>query len=274
MTTKFTKFENLFDAIKELGVTEFPSATLSGWETRLNEGLLDIESAEDIVCGEMDDMLFAVNPENGNIHKIILYIPQRAKYLIDKWGSYPKYHLFHCKTTALEKFFKGQNEKYRISSRSDGKFSFKIVDDKEVVEEFSNLELKFCGNCFNVFKERFNKKKSEFNLQEFLQTNYSGILKDPTFKFDYDDIPNIYSSNWKELASKYKALKKYTCEACKWKPKNDNQQKFIHAHHIDGMKYNNKLDNIKILCIGCHAKQDNHGFIKKTPDYKYYMEIK
>lgn len=275
MTLQFTNFEKLFKVIKDLGVTNFPQATISGWEETLLEGLLDLDNTDDIVFGKTDDVLLAVNPENGNIHKIILYIPQRTNFLTNKWG-YPKYHLFHCETKALENFLNDKNNKYRISSKTDGKFHFKVVDDKskEVIEEKNNLELEFCGYCMRVYRNKFNKGKTDFNLESFLSTNLSGFFRDPTFKYDYDDIPNLYTHNWKELATKYKKQKRHICESCQWQPKSEKDEKYIHAHHIDGLKYNNKLDNIKILCIHCHADQDDHSHMKKLPDYINFSKHK
>jgi len=272
MNLGFTNFDTLFQAVKKLGVNSFPETSITGWESKLIEGSIEIETADDIIHGNSDDILFAINPENGNIHKIVLYIPQRNQIILDKWG-YPKYHLFHCQTKALKEFFNGKNEKYRISSRTDGKFHFKTTLDNSVISQNNDLELEFCNYCLKIYSSKFNLKNKRFNLKDFFETNYSEFNQNPVFKYDYDDIPNLYANNWKEISTKYKKQKDYTCELCKWKPLELKNQRFIHAHHINGLKYNNKQDNIKILCIYCHSKQDSHSHMEKLPDYIQFLEI-
>jgi 5-methylcytosine-specific restriction endonuclease McrA len=53
------------------------------------------------------------------------------------------------------------------------------------------------------------------------------------------------------------------------KPEN---QRFLHAHHIDADKSDNRPSNIKLLCIYCHAKAFNHSQLLETKDYKEYCK--
>lgn len=250
------------------------------WVDKLKKGLIEIESAEQLSFGiKNKDSIIAINPENGDIHKVILYIPQIQKERLEmKNGRIPedchKYHLFHCQTQALQNFIQGKNEKYRISSTTDGKFEYSILNGTEVHEKYEDLELKICGNCLKIYEKIFQKPRKKFNLEEFFKTNLSNFYKNPTFKFDHDDIPNYYTNNWNDIATKYKKLKDYTCEICRWKPTNKSHEKYINAHHRDGMKYNNNRDNIKILCVSCHAEQDEHGHIKQDPRYNEFLNIR
>jgi Pyruvate/2-oxoacid:ferredoxin oxidoreductase delta subunit len=245
VSKKFTDFNSLFQVANNLGITVFPkSSNIAGWEKRLSDGEIEITDVNEIILGERNhDCLFAINPENGDIHKIILYIPQRTASYIKDIG-YPKYHLFHCETEALRNFLKTKNNKYSISSKTDGYFIFKIIEKTNTIKS-CEVSLDFCGNCMKIFTKKFKKNRNEFNLKDFLEINHSGILREPRFQFDYDSIPNLYEKNWKEIATKHKKTKNYTCEICRWQPANENQKQFIHAHHIDGMKYNNRYDNLK-----------------------------
>lgn len=52
-------------------------------------------------------------------------------------------------------------------------------------------------------------------------------------------------------------LKEKKCEECglsKWNGKDIP----LELHHMDGNKYNNKLENLKILCRNCHGQEENH----------------
>ena len=42
----------------------------------------------------------------------------------------------------------------------------------------------------------------------------------------------------------------------------------IELHHIDGNRFNNKLDNLQILCPNCHALTDNYSGRKLNNDIK------
>jgi len=51
-------------------------------------------------------------------------------------------------------------------------------------------------------------------------------------------------------------LRGYRCEECQrtmWQERPIP----VHVHHIDGNKKNNRLGNLKILCLNCHGLTDN-----------------
>lgn len=59
-------------------------------------------------------------------------------------------------------------------------------------------------------------------------------------------------------------VKEHRCEGCnqiEWM----GQPIPIELHHIDGIRKNNKLENLKILCPNCHAQTP--GFSGRTPQY-------
>jgi 5-methylcytosine-specific restriction endonuclease McrA len=39
---------------------------------------------------------------------------------------------------------------------------------------------------------------------------------------------------------------------------------YLHTHHINADITNDKHENLKVLCIECHAKEFKHGHIKQT----------
>ncbi len=57
-------------------------------------------------------------------------------------------------------------------------------------------------------------------------------------------------------------IKKNECELCglnEWLGKPIT----LELHHVDGNRYNNKLENLQILCPNCHSLTPNHS--KKIP---------
>ncbi len=62
-------------------------------------------------------------------------------------------------------------------------------------------------------------------------------------------------------------IKEHKCEDCglnEWL----GSRIPIELHHIDGDRYNNKLENLKILCPNCHAKTENYSGRNKVKENK------
>ena len=39
----------------------------------------------------------------------------------------------------------------------------------------------------------------------------------------------------------------------------------LHVHHMDGVKWNHNIKNLRVLCIDCHRKEPGHSFgLKKA----------
>ena len=57
-------------------------------------------------------------------------------------------------------------------------------------------------------------------------------------------------------------IKENKCEKCK-KIKWNGEPIPLELHHIDGNRFNNSLENIKILCPNCHAQTSNYSLKRK-----------
>ena len=85
--------------------------------------------------------------------------------------------------------------------------------------------------------------------------------------------PDLFPDNpyWLALSSWLREEKQWTCEKCCISLA--ERQYDLHVHHIFGRGFNS-LQHLKVLCIGCHAEEPDHAFMKAYPEYKAFLEWK
>lgn len=79
--------------------------------------------------------------------------------------------------------------------------------------------------------------------------------RDASEYFDNSKMISAHKLKQKLITDGYK---KYMCESCGlsiWM----GEAIPVELHHVDGNKYNNALENLKILCPNCHALTPNHA---------------
>jgi len=116
---------------------------------------------------------------------------------------------------------------------------------------------------------------ANFNLKDFHKQNKSFFDFDTSLieKGEYAKA-NVYSRKWTEISNQIKTKRDYSCESCGWRPTNSYEKRFIHTHHQNGDKTNNRDDNLKVLCIKCHSNVDiYHKRIKSTSNYKEFLSL-
>lgn len=116
-----------------------------------------------------------------------------------------------------------------------------------------NLGLKPVGGNYHTVKS--NLDRFGIDVSHFTGQRWNKGLKhiDKTSKYSLKDIlkENIdYKSSdlLKRLVSAN--LKEYKCEICGY---TEN----LELHHINGNHFDNRLENLQVLCPNCHAKTDN-----------------
>jgi hypothetical protein len=130
---------------------------------------------------------------------------------------------------------------------SDSKCLWEVVEKSQVEKQGGNYRyIKNLINEYSISTKHFedqNKKSTRVkDLSEYLQK---------------DKFLTINGNNLKQKL--YKAgLKQPICELCgqdeNWKGKKMS----LILDHIDGDRYNNLLENLRIVCPNCNATLDTH----------------
>lgn len=85
--------------------------------------------------------------------------------------------------------------------------------------------------------------------------------------------PDLFPDNpyWLALSSWLREEKNWTCEKCRI---NLEKRRYdLHVHHVLGRGFNSP-QHLKVLCIGCHAEEPDHTFMKAYPKYQAFLEWK
>lgn len=109
---------------------------------------------------------------------------------------------------------------------------FKNERLKTVIE----LKCEYCGNKFFRYKSNISDKCEHYFCSKTCGNR---------FKNEANEVFSI--NTYREKALKYKENK---CACCGW----DEDPRVLEAHHVDGNRNNNCLENLLVICPTCHRK--------------------
>jgi hypothetical protein len=122
-------------------------------------------------------------------------------------------------------------------------------------------KLKVCQNCLRKLNYKgcntsnnIHSIVQNFDMDEFFQTYSSFFPHLPRRKAQ--DAVEGYTQDWAKISSHYRVEHDFICEECIVHLK--NHRHLLHVHHINGVRSDNSLVNLKALCIDCHSKQNFH----------------
>jgi hypothetical protein len=258
-------------------------AQLRDYSAAPSSDVLTIEEIERLAGEGIEIPLDDVRVLNDGTHvykgrRVVVYIRDVAEY--GARVSMPKYHLAMCDT--LNKMIEeGRYKKrYVVATRDDGKFSIQKIRGETLTKSDEPLDV--CQQCldelqYRSFSLRMDRSYRaamvhDFSLKGFFdEFGKSCVWAVP--KFDSVHAPtNIYSPQFYRIAKNLKQKRGYRCEqvSCRIDLSAPQNQRFLHAHHIDADKSENHPTNIKLLCIRCHAQEFQHSHVKENPDYSIF----
>lgn len=208
-----------------------------------------------------DEGIFLNTPE-GDKQQIFLYkrdyhmTKYRDKYKSeDEYKNYPRFHICKCQTIndyitrgTFELEYRRANTEPILVRDMDLNYREKLV---------SGIHLcKFCISVINAsLANKITEKVANKDIEKATTSHFVKILQEAK-KEETTDVDMFgYTWDWDNISEAYREKKNYICEKCKIEVE-PLDRFYIHVHHKDKDKTNNKESNLKCLCIRCHSRVD------------------
>ena len=210
----------------------------------------DVQAA-DITNGTMsfrEDGIFVVGSD-GTERQVFLY---KKDYHLERYGK-PRFHI--CKCSVIEEFINSGGFRQHYVRANSEPVPVIDLDGGRILKQISGLPL--CGYCSRMI--RLANAANSTKFVEILQS-----ANDQTQQEDVELDIFGYTRDWEDISRAYRETHNYTCEHCGLEITDGYDRQYIHVHHKDGRKLNNRVDNLQCLCLYCHANVDDHHHQRLT----------
>lgn len=224
--------------------------------TRLEVGIVidnpaDATAAPDGTLEYKGRKVIWYKPSPRDLHR-----PQKSRY---------KYHVVGC--TATEEY-----DGYVATRRTDGEFPVNPTDAYDSRTCRLNI-CQFCLQELGLHGVYYPDKLDKFPLDVWLASIDLSYVPPP---WDGPNGPRPqpsggYPPSWKFLSKQCREEAGWKCQECGLNLETNRYH--LHAHHIDLDPHNNRLENLRALCRGCHAEQEGtgHDRMKDDQDYEEFL---
>ncbi|MBV6641036.1 MAG: HNH endonuclease [Cyclobacteriaceae bacterium] len=225
------KFINLSDYLDSIGIP--PIEGKSSW--KVIKGI-DFEEAYKAGKISFEEDGIYLNYE-GSKYRGYMFI--KTPY-IDRYGSYPRFHLTRCEV--IQEFI----DSGRFNSRYEWSNSnVNDLIDKTTGRLYNDEILDYCSKCKSELLGTINNT-----------SDFHDLLRE-TNQIEDEVTVDIfgYIRGWKKISKAYRERQGYECENCGITPREAMHRRYWHVHHLKD-KSDNNINSLQCLCILCHSKSN------------------
>jgi hypothetical protein len=239
---------------------------------RFNPGVVDLPATDEAKLRNGDgidvDAKDIVFESDGTFSfkgvRVVIYIRDVANYGGTR-ADLPRYHMLQCKTIQGKKA-DGTFDRYVVNAEPNGCFKIKSITNNRATERFEDLrvcqnclsEVRFWGFHHGLAEAAKEQIVSSFKPKDFFEA-YPMSLFEELPVYDVESYPtNVYPPDFPQIAERLKRVRNFTCEDCGDWLKDQCLRPFLHVHHRNAQKSDNRPVNLEVVCYECHAKKPGH----------------
>lgn len=182
-----------------------------------------------------------------------------------------KYHFTYCKTIQ-------QLPAATFYCTNDYKAGF-LVDIEESNGDLlrsKSIDMTACVYCVGDYFEltgndNFDKRNelSKIISPEYILASAGRLFKNSIWK---SKIYKHWDKAWSQISKEVRERANWCCDSCE-RDFSQGREKWLHVHHINSDRNDNHINNLRPLCLGCHAEQAGHGKLKDGKSYGVFLKI-
>ena len=239
MDKPIVEFQSTKDTLRQIGIVVGKAKNMY---TPIQPEEVSLREIEDGTLEVVLDGIFLTD-DFGIRHQVFLY--KREYYLKLGRDERPRMHVCRCGT--IERFVnKEGNEAYRRANMAKVK-----VMNKNTGRDVWLDNIVICKRCAHIMHYDVNMDSRTF--VEILKE--TAPIEEECPKQSYEVDIYGYTRDWREISRQFREQHEYTCEKCGVRVSSFDSG-FIHVHHRNGDKLNNRTSNLQCLCIKCHSEID------------------